>query len=440
MDITSGGTSSTGKVSSTQEQTTPRRSVIVAAAGTIIEWYDFSLYIYVAPVLTRVFFGGDEHSLILTLGVFAAGFLFRPIGAVVFGHLGDRVGRKNTLIISAGLMAIAMWGVAALPSASSIGVAAGLGLFLFRCLAGFSVGAEYTGILVFLLESAAARRRGFVTSWAAANSEVGALLAVGVATLASANLSTAQLDSWGWRLAFVVGGLLAAAMIPLRGMLEETAVFRRVQDTGAVVKSPVLEVLRHQPRAVLLAFVISTVGSVSYFLNIGYVPTFLGNTAHMGETSSLLLGTIAAAVVIIVTPMIGYLSDRFGRRPTILVNGILLVLTTVPLFGLMLTGSTPVTLLGTVLLAIPAASWSAVAAAAVPEQFAVVGRFSGVALGYNLATTLFGGLSPFIATLLLQVTGFALAPAAYSTLVALAALPLLFMMRETAGRPLPDRA
>lgn len=440
MDIASGGTPSTGELSSTQEQATPRRSMIVAAAGTIIEWYDFSLYIYVAPVLTRVFFGGDEHSLILTLGVFAAGFLFRPIGAVVFGHLGDRVGRKNTLIVSAGLMAIAMWGVAALPSASSIGMAAGVGLFLFRCLAGFSVGAEYTGILVFLLESAPARRRGFVASWAAANSEVGALLAVGVAAVVSANLSTAQLDSWGWRLAFVVGGLLAAAMIPLRGMLKETAVFRRCQDTGAVVKSPVLEVLRRQPRSVLLAFVISTVGSVSYFLNIGYVPTFLGNTARMGETSSLLLGTIAAAVVIIVTPMIGYLSDRFGRRRTILVNTAVLVLTTVPLFGLMLTGSTLVTLLGTVLLAVPAASWSAVAAAAVPEQFAAVGRFSGVALGYNLATTLFGGLSPLIATLLLQATGFALAPAGYSALVALAVLPLLFMMRETAGRPLPDRA
>src|SRR5882724_5279198 len=222
-------------ISEAEEQGSSRRSMIVAAAGTIIEWYDFSLYIYVAPVLTRVFFGGDEHSLILTFGVFAAGFLFRPIGAVVFGHLGDRVGRKNTLVISAGLMAIAMFGVAALPSAASIGIAAGIGLFLFRCLAGFSVGAEYTGILVFLLESAPAKRRGFATSWAAANSEVGALLAVGVATLLSANLSTPQLDSWGWRITFVIGGLLAAAMIPLRSMMEETVVFRRCQDSGAIV-------------------------------------------------------------------------------------------------------------------------------------------------------------------------------------------------------------
>jgi len=427
------------ELSAAEEQGSSRRSMIVAAAGTIIEWYDFSLYIYVAPVLTRVFFGGDEHSLILTFGVFAAGFLFRPIGAVVFGHLGDRVGRKNTLVISAGLMAIAMFGVAALPSAASIGIAAGIGLFLFRCLAGFSVGAEYTGILVFLLESAPAKRRGFATSWAAANSEVGALLAVGVATLLAANLGTAQLDSWGWRVAFVVGGLLAAAMIPLRNMMEETVVFRRCQESGALVKSPVKEVLRRQPKAVLLAFLISTVGSVSYFLNISYVPTFLDSVVHFNQTGSLVLGTLAAAVIIVVTPLIGYLSDRVGRRPTMLVIGTVLVLSTIPCFAMLLGGSASVALLGTVALALPAAAWSAVAASAVPEQFAAIGRFAGMAIGYNLATTLFGGLSPLIATLLLEATGWKLAPAAYATVIALAALPMLLLMRETAGRPLPDR-
>src|SRR5882724_10492992 len=426
-------------ISEAERQGTSRRSMIVAAAGTIIEWYDFSLYFYVAPVLTRVFFGGNENSLILTFGVFAAGFLFRPIGAVVFGHLGDKVGRKNTLVISAGLMAISMWGVAALPSEASIGVFAGIGLFVFRCLAGFAVGAEYTGILVFLLESAPAHRRGFVTSWAAANSEVGSLLAVGLATLLSANLSTPQLDSWGWRITFIVGGAVAAVMIPLRSLLEETVVFQRVKEQGEIVKSPVIDVLRRQPKAVLLAFLISTVGSVSYFLNISYVPTFLDSVVHLTQTGSLLLGTLAAAIIIAVTPVVGYVSDRVGRRPTMLVIGFVLVVSTVPFFAMLLGASTSVALVGTVALAVPAAAWSSVAAAAVPEQFAAVGRFCGMAIGYNLATTLFGGLSPLIATLLLEATGWQLAPAAYATVIALVALPMLFLMRETAGRPLPDR-
>jgi len=425
-------------ISEAERQGTSRRSMIVAAAGTIIEWYDFSLYFYVAPVLTRVFFGGNENSLILTFGVFAAGFLFRPIGAVVFGHLGDKVGRKNTLVISAGLMAISMWGVAALPSEASIGVFAGIGLFVFRCLAGFAVGAEYTGILVFLLESAPAHRRGFVTSWAAANSEVGSLLAVGLATLLSANLSTPQLDSWGWRITFIVGGAVAAVMIPLRSLLEETVVFQRVKEQGEIVKSPVIDVLRRQPKAVLLAFLISTVGSVSYFLNISYVPTFLDSVVHRGETDSLALGTIAAAIVIVVTPVVGYLSDRVGRKPTVLVIATVLVVSTIPFFWLLSTGSTTRALIGAVALAVPAAAWSAVAASAVPEQFAAVGRFTGMAIGYNVATCLFGGLSPLIATLLINATGFTLAPAVYSTVIALAAVPMLLMMRETARRALPD--
>ena len=425
-------------ISEAERRGTSRRSMIVAAAGTIIEWYDFSLYFYVAPVLTRVFFGGNENSLILTFGVFAAGFLFRPIGAVVFGHLGDKVGRKNTLVISAGLMAISMWGVAALPSEASIGVFAGIGLFVFRCLAGFAVGAEYTGILVFLLESAPAHRRGFVTSWAAANSEVGSLLAVGLATLLSANLSTPQLDSWGWRITFIVGGAVAAVMIPLRSLLEETVVFQRVKEQGEIVKSPVKDVLRRQPKAVLLAFLISTVGSVSYFLNISYVPTFLDSVVHRGETDSLALGTIAAAIVIVVTPVVGYVSDRVGRKPTVLVIATVLVVSTIPFFWLLSTGSTTRALIGAVALAVPAAAWSAVAASAVPEQFAAVGRFTGMAIGYNVATCLFGGLSPLIATLLINATGFTLAPAVYSTVIALAAVPMLLMMRETARRALPD--
>jgi MHS family proline/betaine transporter-like MFS transporter len=250
------------------------------------------------------------------------------------------------------------------------------------------------------------------------------------------NLSASSI---GIAAGIVVGGVLAAAMIPLRNMMEETVVFRRCQNSGVIVKSPVKEVLLRQPKAVLLAFLISTVGSVSYFLNISYVPTFLDSVVHFNQTGSLVLGTLAAAVIILVTPLVGYLSDRVGRRPTMVVIGMVLVLSTIPCFAMLLGGSTSVALVGTVALAVPAAAWSAVAASAVPEQFAAIGRFAGMAIGYNLATTLFGGLSPLIATLLLESTGWKLAPAAYATVIALAALPTLFLMRETAGRPLPDR-
>jgi MFS transporter, MHS family, proline/betaine transporter len=427
-------------IAATEDRGQSRRSLVVAAFGTIIEWYDFSLYLYVAPVLTRVFFGGDERDLVLTFGVFATAYVLRPVGAIVFGHLGDRVGRKQALVISAGLMAIAMLGVALLPTRAAIGALAGVLLFLFRCLAGFSVGAEYTGILVFLLEAAPARSRGYFAAWASANSELGALLAVGVSTLVTTQLAPAQLDAWGWRITFVVGAALAAVMILLRSSLEETATFRRVRDQGKVVRSPLKEVLLKQPRAVLVAFAISALGSISYYLNISYVPTFLSDAAHFAGANALLLSTLAAVVVLVVTPPLGWISDWTGRRPALITIGLALVVTTIPLFLLLLLGSQAAALAGVVTLAVPAAAWSAVAASAIPEQFAAAGRFSGMAIGYNLATAIFGGLSPLIATLLLNATGWKLAPAAYSAVIALLVLPVIVTIRETARKPLPDRA
>jgi MHS family proline/betaine transporter-like MFS transporter len=433
-------TASDGATTAEEQRGQSRLSLLVAAFGTVVEWYDFSLYLYVAPVLTRVFFGGDGRDLVLTFGVFATAYVLRPVGAIVFGHLGDRVGRKQALVISAGLMAVAMLGVALLPTRSAIGPAAGVLLFLFRCLAGFSVGAEYTGILVFLLEGAPARNRGYFAAWASANSELGALLAVGVSTLVVTSLPQAQLDAWGWRITFVVGAALAALMIVLRSSLEETAVFRRVRDQGNLARSPLKEVLLRQPRAVLIAFALSALGSVSYYLNISYVPTFLDSAARFSGASALLLSTLAAVVVLVVTPPIGWISDWTGRRPALVAIGLALVVTTVPLFSLLLLGSTAPALSGVVLLAVPAAAFSAVTASAIPEQFAAAGRFSGMAIGYNLATAIFGGLSPLIATVLLQATGWKLAPAAYSAVIALAVLPVLLTLRETARQPLPDRA
>ena len=421
-----------------------RRSMLVAAFGSVIEWYDFSIYFYVATILTREFFGDRTDSLILTLGVGAAGFLFRPLGAVVFGHIGDRTGRKAALVISAVLMAIAMLGTAVMPGYSVIGIWGGVGMVALRCLAGFSVGAEYTGIMVFLMESAGPGRRGFAASWAAANSEIGALLAVGIGALLANNLAPDAMQSWGWRVLFVVGGLLALVMIPLRRMMVETETVDRLEALAPEIerpmarRSPLVAVLLEQPRAVLVAFLISTIGSVSYFLNITYVPTYLEDVSHLANAGSLALGTVAAVVAIVVTPFFGLASDRWGRTGSLGVLTVALALTTIPAYVLMSQG-TGSALAGAAFLAIPAAGWSAVAAAAVPEQFGALGRFSGMAIGYNIATVLFGGLSPLIATALIAATGVSLSASIYATaVVVVAGIPALLLMRNMARRPLDE--
>lgn len=414
-----------------------RRSIWIAAFGTVVEWYDFSLYLYLTPVMGRVFFH-SEHSTIRTYLVFAIAYLMRPVGAMFFGHFGDRMGRRISLVISAGVMAVAMAITALLPSYAQIGPYAGVLLLLLRALMGFSVGGEYTGILVYLLEVTGPRRRGYVASWAPATSQIGALLAVGLATMFTAQLSDDALDAWGWRVLYGVGALLATGMLLARRSLQETPTFDRLRAQGRISHAPLRDVLREQPRGVLAAFIMSALGSVSYYVAIGYVPTFLSDVVGRSPVSSLALSTIASAIVFAVTPVIGWLSDVTGRKPVMIGTALAIALPALPLFAVLNTGTSGPTLAAMVALAVPAAAASAVFASAIPEQLAAVGRFSGLALGYNAATALFGGLSPLIASVLVSVTGWRLSPAVFLLGTGLLVLPFLARLPETAHQPLPD--
>src|SRR4051794_30592797 len=219
----------------------PPRSMAIAAFSTIVEWYDFTLYLYFATVLSRVFYGGGKGSLLLTLGGFALAYLLRPLGAIFFGHIGDSRGRRRMMLMSVALMTAAMLATACLPTHAVIGPAAGWLLLALRCVMGFSVGGEYTGVVAYLLEGARPQRRGLITSSASAASEVGALLAVGVSALTVSLMSPAALDSWGWRIPFFVGAALAASVWVARSSMHESPEFRRQQAAGTVPEVP----LRH---------------------------------------------------------------------------------------------------------------------------------------------------------------------------------------------------
>src|SRR5690349_10465559 len=205
----------------------PPHSLGVAAFSTIVEWYDFTLYLYFATVLSRVFYGGGSGSLLLTLGGFALAYLMRPLGAVFFSHIGDKRGRRHMMLLSVALMTAAMLVTGLLPTRAAVGPAAGWLLLILRCVMGFSVGGEYTGVVAYLLEGAPNRRRGLIASSASAASEIGGLLAVGVSTITVATLSEAQLASWGWRIPFFFGAALAASVGIARTMMEESPEFER---------------------------------------------------------------------------------------------------------------------------------------------------------------------------------------------------------------------
>ena len=409
-------------------------SIAVAAFSTVVEWYDFTLYLYFATILSRVFFGGGETALITTLATFAIAYLLRPLGGMVFGHIGDRFGRRRTILLSVAIMTIAMFGTALLPTHAQAGAVAGWLLFLLRCIMGFSVGGEYNAIVAYLLEGAPPNRRGLIASMASASSEIGGLFAVGVSLLTVNSMSPENLNSWGWRIPFLVGAVLAASVGIARTTMQESPDFDDQRARGTVPLSPLLYALTNYRAGILRAFAISALGSITYYIGITYVPAFLTSAGKLGEGDSLRLSTIAAFVVILVTPFTGALSDRVGRKPVLIFLSACSAILPIVLFYLMAGGSPSYALLGIVILACVAGGVSAVGAITAAEQFPGEGRISGLALGATTATAIFGGLTPYVAQVLTERTGWTLVPGAMIAVVGVCVLPILMTLPETAPR------
>jgi MHS family proline/betaine transporter-like MFS transporter len=416
---------------SAQPRPIARRSMVVAALSTVVEWYDFTLYLYFATVLARVFFGSGAQSMFETLGGFAVAYLMRPVGALVFGHLGDRLGRRVSMLGSMAMMTAAMLATALLPTHAQVGPWAGALLIALRCVMSFSVGGEYTGVVAYLLEGASGRRRGLVASSASAASEIGALLAAGAAALTVWIMPEAALVTWGWRLPFLFGGILACMVLIMRASLEETPEFSRQQRAGTVPERPVRHVLERHRMAISRGFAISALGSITYYIGITYVPVFLDVTKTMPETRALSISTLAALTVIVVTPLTGFLSDRLGRRPVLLVLALAGILLPMGLFAAM-TGGGAATWIGALTMAALGGAVSAVGAVSTAEQFPGEGRLSGLALGATTATAVFGGLAPVVAHLLVTRSGWAGAPGTMIACVALCVIAVFWRMPETA--------
>jgi MHS family proline/betaine transporter-like MFS transporter len=305
-------------------------------------------------------------------------------------------------------------------------------LILLRCVMGFSVGGEYTGVVAYLLEGAPEHRRGLIASSASAASEIGALLAVGVSALTVASMSEADLASWGWRIPFLVGAALAGTVWIARSAMEESPDFHRQVAEQSIPDSPLRHSVANHRGAIGRAFAISALGSITYYVGITYVPAFLTSAGGLSESESLWLSTIAAVAVIFVTPFFGLLSDRVGRKPVLLGLAVAGAILPSTMFALMADGAHSTVLHGALVLAALAGGVSAVGAVATAEQFPGEGRVTGLALGATMATAVFGGLTPYVAQLLVERTGWTMAPGAMIAIVALCVLPIFVMMKETA--------
>ncbi|WP_019548344.1 MFS transporter [Streptomyces sulphureus] len=387
-------TAATTKLSRSQ-----RKAIVAGTIGNTVEWVDWALYSIFAAVIADVFFPKSEGAvaLLATLAVFAVGFVMRPIGAAVLGAYADRNGRKKGLTLTIGLMAGSSFVIALAPGYETIGIVAPVVLLLARLVQGFSAGGEFGSSSAFLVESAARGRRAFAGSWQQVSVGGGVLIASLLGTICTSLLSEDALHTWGWRAAFVVGGLLGLLGLWLRVSVEDTQSFNEAQSSGRSRSNPLKAMFVEHPAAALRVAGITVAGTLTYYIWVNYLPTYANLTTGIPLETALLSQTLCLVVFVVALPFAGILSDRVGRKPTMSVFAGGFVVLAWPLLHLMSDSFLSVflvQLVGVLLIL----GYSANCAVIMAEQFPPEVRATGIALPYALAVALFGGTAPYVTT------------------------------------------
>lgn len=410
------------------------RVIQAGAIGTALEFYDFGVYGYLAIVLAAKFFPQENPTagLLSTLAAFAAAFVVRPIGGVIFGHIGDKISRKAALAISVIGIALATFLVGVLPTYSAVGIAAPTLLVLLRVIQGLSAGGEIGGAVSMISESVASRRRGFWCSLAQSGSLLGLLASSAVVGVVNLIFTSDQVQSWAWRLPFLLALPTGLIGLYVRLRLEESIAFLENKRQGSVSKVPIVDVFRHSKGAVLKAFGIAAVDFAAYYIVFVYMSIYL--QGELGFSKSVAQWSTSATIFLAMLslPYFGWLSDRVGRKKVIAGASIAMIVLPLPIFIMMGAGGPVLAIIGQLVFGLCVAAIMGVVWAALAELFGTGIRFTGMALGYNLSAALVGGLTPYVAQWLIGATGTQLAPAFWLIAIAVITLITVATMRETA--------
>ena len=418
-----------------------RRKVVMASfIGNFVEWFDYAAYGYLAAVISTVFFPETDKTtaLLATFAVFAISFLVRPLGGIVWGHIGDKVGRKAALSLSILIMSGATFCIALLPSYAVVGVLAPILLLLVRVVQGFSASGEYAGASAFLVEYAPPKRRGLYASVVPASTATGLLLGSLIAALLTGVLSDGQMHDWGWRLPFLLAAPMGLIGRYIRLKLEDTPVFRALEKDHDVSAAPVLETIKKNFRPLVIALGVAVLNAVAFYVLLSYMPTYLSEELGFGASESFLATTIALAAYIGFIFFTGMASDRFGRKKMLITASVLFILLTVPAFMLLDGAGFLLIVIIQVVLGGLLTLNDGTLPSFLSELFPTRVRYTGFALSFNLANAIFGGTAPFVATLLIAWTGNDIAPAWYVVAAAVVSLSAVLASRETSREPLRD--
>ncbi|WP_028354882.1 glycine betaine/L-proline transporter ProP [Bordetella petrii] len=428
------------------DNTKLKKAVTAAALGNAMEWFDFGVYGFVAFALGKVFFPDASPAVqtIAALGTFSVPFLVRPLGGVFFGLMGDRFGRQKVLSLTIIIMAISTFCIGLIPSYAAIGLWAPILLLLCKLAQGFSVGGEYTGAAIFVAEYAPDRRRGFLGSWLDFGSIAGFVLGAGLVVLLQSTLGEQAFLDWGWRVPFFVAGPLGLLGLYLRHAAEETPAFTEQlakmekEDRDAVQERPSVsfrEVFSKYRKALLVCIGMVLVTNITYYMLLTYMPTYLSSSLGYSEEHGVLIIVVVMIGMLFVQPVVGFFSDKVGRKPFLLTGSVGLLLLALPAYQFIGTDNTGLIFLGLLIIAVLLNCLTGVMASTLPALFPTRIRYSALASSFNVAIII-AGLTPTVAAWLVEGTENLMMPAFYLMAAAVIGLITSFFLPETANRPL----
>lgn len=416
------------------------RVALSSFLGNFIEWFDYATYTYFAITIGAVFFPeSGVNSTLMAFAIFALSFIFRPLGAVFWGNMGDKKGRKWSLSISIFLMSGAAFLIGCLPSFAAIGIASPVLLLVLRSVQGFSAAGEYSGAAVFLAEYAPADKRGRYCSLVPASTATGLFVGSTVALVLKSVLPEVALVEWGWRIPFLMAGPLGYIAHFIRTRLEDSPAFHEMEHEKKEVDRPSRLVFKKYRRRLLSSIAATMVNSVGFYLVLTYLPTYLTSYTTMGASEAQLATDIALVTYIFIIFGAGRLSDRVGRRRMLLGACATFIVLSIPCFLMLGTASLPIVIVAELIMCVTLSLNDANIACYQAEMFPTEVRYTGAALGSNIAYVVFGGTASFVATALIDATGNGLMPAFYMMAIsAVAGVTLFFTAHDYNGIPLDE--
>ena len=427
-----------------------RKALGGTIVGNTMEWYDVGVFGYLITTMGPVFLPEADPSVqtLFLLGTFAATFIARPLGGIVFGWLGDKVGRQKVLAATLMLMAASTFAVGLLPGYAQIGIWAAALLVILKLIQGFSTGGEYAGATTFVSEYAPDKRRGFFASFLDMGSYIGFALGAALVSVLQLTLGQAAMEEWGWRIPFLIAGPLGLIAVYFRSKIEESPQFQATLDAqeasakdataqdAAAAKGPV-GIIKAYWRQILLAMILAAAANIVGYALTSYMPTYLTDSKGYDPVHGTLLTIPVLVIMAICIPLTGRLSDRIGRRPVLWVGAGSTVVFSIPAFMLIGIGEIWSTLAGLALIAFPVTFYVANLASALPALFPTSSRYGGMGIAYNFSVAIFGGTTPFIVQGLIEGTGNDMMPAYYLMGTSIIGAIAIFFLPESARRPLP---